>query len=165
MRPPLAQPGIISVSCPPGTLVAFSVLRYPARRGGRCAHSPASRLAPMSGDLVQVRILAAFGSPRDRELLRQAAEMTAVPIEIIEADSAAAARNVLATHEIDVAFLDAASAPADVTSFISAARAAQPAPFVILVAAAAWGASELKPDALAPDGIVAKPAVIEQAKC
>jgi len=119
---------------------------------------------PMSGDLVQVRILAAFGSPRDRELLQQAAEMTRVPIEIIEADSAAAARNLLAAHEINVAFLDAASAPADLTSFISAARAAQPTPFVILVAAAAWRAGELKPDALAPDGIVAKPAVIEQAK-
>jgi CheY-like chemotaxis protein len=90
--------------------------------------------------------------------------LTQVPIEIIEADSAAAACSLLATHEIDVAFLDAASLPTELTSFISAARAAQPAPFVILVAAAAWGTGEVKPDALAPDGIVAKPTVIEQAK-
>jgi len=118
----------------------------------------------MSDDLISMRILAAFGSALDRELLRRAAAMAPIPIEIIEAAGAAAARKLVAEKEIDVAFLDAAAAAADLTTFMAAARSAKPPPFVIFVAAAAWRGRALEVDGLAPDGIVAKPAVIEQAK-
>jgi CheY-like chemotaxis protein len=121
-------------------------------------------LAGMSDDLMSVRILAAFGSAQDRALLRQAAAMAPIPVDIIEAERVAAAHGRLLADAIDVAFLDAAAAPGDLTAFIAAARATKPTPFVILVAAAAWGRREPKADGLAPDGIVAKPAMIEQAK-
>jgi hypothetical protein len=42
----------------------------------------------MSGDLISLRILAAFGSVPDRELSRRAAATAPVPIEIIEAPGA-----------------------------------------------------------------------------
>jgi CheY-like chemotaxis protein len=118
----------------------------------------------MSGDLISLRILAAFGSIPDRELLRRAAATAPIPIEIVEAAGAVAARKLVAEKEIDVAFLDAAAAAGDLASFMAAARAAKPPPFVILVAAAAWHGREPAIDGPAPDGIVAKPAVIEQAK-
>ena len=131
---------------------------------GPSAWRRALGLVGMSDDLMSVRILAAFGSAQDRSLLRQAAAMAPIPVDIIEADSVAAARSRLLANAIDVAFLDAAAAADELTSFIAAARSTKPAPFVILVAAAAWGKREPKADGLAPDGIVAKPAMIEQAK-
>jgi CheY-like chemotaxis protein len=118
----------------------------------------------MSGDLVSVRILAAFGSAADRDLLRQAAAMTPVVIDVIEAESANAARSLLLADEIDVVFIEAAAAPADLSSFMAAARSAPRPPFVILVASAAWDAGEFKAAGVTADGVVAKPARIEQAK-
>jgi CheY-like chemotaxis protein len=114
----------------------------------------------MSNDLVSVQILAAFGSPQDRELLRQAAAMTAVPVDVVEAESANTARNLLTAKEIDVAFVDAGATAADLQAFIAAARSARRKPFVILVAAAA---AEFKAGVTA-DGAVAKPTRIEQAQ-
>jgi CheY-like chemotaxis protein len=114
----------------------------------------------MSGDLISVRILAAFGTSRDRDLLRQAAVLSRILIDVIDAESVSAARNLLLADEIDVVFIEA-SAP-DLIPFMAAARSAPRPPFVILVASAAWGAKELA-DAAA-DGVVAKPAGIEQAR-
>jgi CheY-like chemotaxis protein len=114
----------------------------------------------MSGDLVSIRILAAFGSASDRDLLRQAAATTPVLIEVIDAESADAARNLLRASEIDVVFIEATAASADLSSFMAAARSARRPPFVILVASAAWDASA----GVTADGVVAKPARIEQAK-
>ncbi len=118
----------------------------------------------MSGDLVSIRILAAFGSAQDRDLLRQAAALVAVPIDIIEAESTDAVRHLRASNEIDVAFVDAAATTTDLTSFMTAARSASRAPFVILVAAAAWEAGEFKVGGGAADGVVTMPTRIEQAK-
>ncbi len=123
--------------------------------------SPALGLERMSDDLVSVQILAVFGTPRDRELLRQAASMTPVPVDVIEAESAHAARSLLAAKEIDAAFLEASTPPAELEAFIAAARTALRKPFVILVAAAA---AEFKAGGGAADGIVAKPERIEQAQ-
>src|SRR5262249_3176608 len=114
----------------------------------------------MSDDLVSVQILASFGSPQDRDLLRQAAGSAPVPVDIVEADNVGAARSTLAAREIDVAFIDAGTAPAELQRFIAAARSARRKPFVILVAA---DAREFKPGGAA-DGIVAKPARIGQAQ-
>src|SRR6185369_17146638 len=60
----------------------------------------------MSGDLVSVRILAAFGSPADRALLRQAAAKVPIPIDVVEAESASAARSLLSAGDIDVVFIE-----------------------------------------------------------
>jgi len=118
----------------------------------------------MSGDLVSVRIVAAFGSAPDRDLLRQAAATTPMLIEVIDAESANAARNLLLADDIDVVFIEAAAAPADLAALMAAARSARRPPFVIFVASAAWGASELQAGGVTADGVVAKPARIEQAK-
>src|SRR5438128_1317028 len=111
----------------------------------------------MSGELVSVRILAAYGSQQDCELLRQAASVTAVPVDIVEANGARAARSLLAEKDVDVAFVDASTAAPDLAAFLAAARSVQRQPFVILVAA---GAEEFKMASAGTDGIVAKPARI-----
>src|SRR5262249_15957133 len=114
----------------------------------------------MSDDVVSVESVESFGSPQDRDLLRQAAGSAPVPVDIVETDDVGAARSTLAAKEIDVAFIDASTAPAHLDGFITAARSARRKPFVILVAA---DAREFKPGGAA-DGIVAKPARIEQAQ-
>jgi CheY-like chemotaxis protein len=116
----------------------------------------------MSGDLISVRILVAFGSSQDRGLLRQAAVMSTILIDVIEAESVSAACKLLLADEIDVVFIEAA-AP-DLTSFLAAARSAPRPPFVILVASAGWDAKEFKAASATADGVVVKPARIEQAK-
>src|SRR5712692_2999557 len=114
----------------------------------------------MGGDLISVRVLAISGSAADRELLRQAAGSIAVPVDMIEVESAVAARSTLAlaTQAFDIALLD--SEVADKDAFIEAVRSAQPAPFVIVVAPSNGAAVDL-PGA---DGVVTKPTTIEQAK-
>src|SRR6266568_1019698 len=77
----------------------------------------------MGGELVSLRILAVFGSRQDLNLLRQAAAAAALPVEVIEADSAIAARNAFA-GDIDIAFLDAAVGGEERAAFIAAARSA-----------------------------------------
>ena len=113
----------------------------------------------MTGDLVSVRVLAISGSAAERELWRRAAGQIAVPIDIIEVENAAAACKALALsiQDIDVAFLD--SELADKAAFIEAAQAARQRPFVILVGAAN-GASA----APGIDGVMSKPATLDQAK-
>jgi CheY-like chemotaxis protein len=123
-----------------------------------------SRYLLMRGDLVSVRILALFGSAQDRDLLRQAAATTTVPIDVVEAESAAAVCDLLATNDIDVAFLDAAATLAELTSFVAAARSAQPPPFVVLVVTGAWDTGRSRAAALATDGLVARPEHLKQAQ-
>jgi CheY-like chemotaxis protein len=118
----------------------------------------------MSGDLISVRILAAFGSVADRDLLRQAAAMAPIPIDVVEADNASAARKLISAGDIDVVFIEGSAASADLRSFLAAARSAPHPPFVIVVASAAWNASEFKTAGVSIDGVVAKPGRIEQAK-
>jgi CheY-like chemotaxis protein len=117
----------------------------------------------MSGDLVSIQILAAFGAPPDRALLRQAAGLAAVPIDVREAD-VGNVRSQLASSEVDIAFVDATTPSAQLTEIIAAAKGARRPPFVILVASAAWEAGEFKAGGVAADGIVSKPTRIEQAK-
>jgi len=117
----------------------------------------------MSSDLVSIQILAAFGTPPDRALLRQAAGLAAVPIEVAEAE-AGSARNLLGTGRFDIAFVNATASPADLSALIAAAKSSIRPPFVILVASAAWEAGEFKAGGVAADGIVTKPTRIEQAK-
>jgi CheY-like chemotaxis protein len=117
----------------------------------------------MAGELVSVRILAVFGSRQDRYLLRQAAVSATVPVEVVEADNAVAARDALA-GDIDIAFLDAARGGEDRAAFIAAARSARQAPFVILVAATPAGTRDASADDAAVDGLVVKPTKSEEAR-
>lgn len=118
----------------------------------------------MRGDLVSVRILALFGSAQDRDLLRQAAATTTVPIDVVEANSAAAACHLLTTNDIDVALLDAAATLAELTPLVAAAQSAQSPPFVVLVVTDTWDLGRCRVAALAADGLVARPERLEQAK-
>ena len=117
----------------------------------------------MSSDLISIQILAAFGSAADRALLREAAGLAAVPIEIAEAE-VGNARHRVATEEFDLAFVDAAASPTDLSALMAAAKTARRPPFVVLVAAAAWEAGEFKAGGVEADGVVSKPTRIEQAK-
>src|SRR6266446_3306762 len=117
----------------------------------------------MGGELVSLRILAVFGSRQDLNLLRQAAAAAALPVEVIEADSAIAARNAFA-GDIDIAFLDAAVGGEERAAFIAAARSARQPPFVILVAATPEGARAVSVNEAAADGLVVKPTKPEEAR-
>jgi CheY-like chemotaxis protein len=96
--------------------------------------------------------------------MQEAANAASIPTQITIAQDVTAARKMLAASEVDVALLDAAAAPADLTSFIASARSAQPRPFVILFAADAMQASSFKAGGVVPDGVVVKPDSIEKAK-
>ena len=115
----------------------------------------------MSGDLISVRLLAVSGLAADRDLLRRAAGMIAVPLDMIEVESASAARSALALakQDFDIVLLD--SEIADRTACIEAARSAPRPPFVILVAPPSAASGEL---AAGVDGVVTKPTSLEQAK-
>ena len=118
----------------------------------------------MSGDLVSVRLLAVSGLAADRDLLRRAAGLIAVPLDIIEVESASAARSALALakQDFDIVLLD--SEIADKTACIEAARAAPRPPFVILVAPPNDASSEPSAVGAGMDGVVTKPTSLEQAK-
>ena len=118
----------------------------------------------MSDELISLRVLSCLGGARDFYFLQQAANTASIPVHITVAQNITVARKVLATSEVDVAFLDATAAPADLTSFIASARSAQPRPFVILFAADAVQASSFKAGGVVPDGVVVKPDSIEKAK-
>jgi CheY-like chemotaxis protein len=117
----------------------------------------------MDNDLVSIRILAAFGAAADRDLLRQAAGLASVPIDITEADIGNG-RTLLAAKEFDIALIDAVAPPTVMSEFIAAAKSAKRPPAVILVASAAWEAGEYKAGGVAADGVVSKPIRMEQAK-
>jgi CheY-like chemotaxis protein len=117
----------------------------------------------MDSDLISIRILAAFGTAPDRDLLRQAAGLATVPIDLTETDLGNAP-TLLAAKEFDIAFVDAAAPPAVMSAFIAAAKSSKRPPIVILVASAAWEAGEFKAGGIAADGVVTKPERVEQAK-
>ncbi len=119
----------------------------------------------MSGDLVSVRLLAVSGLAADRDLLRRAAGLIAVPLDMIEVESASAAGSALALakQDFDIMLLD--SEIADKSACIEAARSAPQPPFVILLAPPNGVSSdELSAVGAGVDGVVAKPTSLEQAK-
>jgi CheY-like chemotaxis protein len=117
----------------------------------------------MAGELVSLRILLAANSAPDRELMRQAAALASVPVDILEAGTLAAARQLLATREIDIAFFWSAMPADERPAFVSAARSAKPQPFVILVVAGVGEAAGIPAEARG-DGVVLQPADAQGAK-
>jgi CheY-like chemotaxis protein len=116
----------------------------------------------MSGDLISLRVLTVFGSARDRDLLRRAAGLTAIPIEIEQADNVTTACSMLAGPPVDVVFVDAAMAGR--AALATAARAAARPPFVIVVGAPQRDGGGLDTRAEEADAVVAKPVEIGDAK-
>jgi DNA-binding response OmpR family regulator len=113
----------------------------------------------MSGELISLRLLivSALGSGRD--LLRRGATHASIPVEVVEADDAAAACALLQGEGIDLAMLDSMLPAGERAAIVKTARAMSAPPFVTLVAPPE--ASELSFDA---DGVVIMPCGLEEAR-
>jgi CheY-like chemotaxis protein len=118
----------------------------------------------MSGELVSLKILLVSGVLAERDLLRQAAAQAAVPIDVLEAGTAAAARPMFAAHEIDIVFCNAAISGDELAAFLADSRKARMHPFVILVAAGEEEAARVNAVAAGVDGIVIRPPDALQAR-
>ena len=110
----------------------------------------------MSDDLLSSQAVVVSPSNAQRDLLRQAAAAATLPIEIIEADGAAAACRSL-SGAVDPVLLDAALGSGEIGRVVAAARSAAKPPFTVLLAVAA-SAAPFPTDALA-----AKPSRPEEA--
>lgn len=115
----------------------------------------------MIGDLVSLRMLVISGARPERDLWRQGAGLASTPIEIVEANTAAAACALLARGSIDIDIVILDSALSDAAAVTKAARANKPGPFVVAAAAANNVAAGRIDGA---DGVVPKPASVEEAR-
>lgn len=110
----------------------------------------------MVDELLSLRVIAASAAKHDRDLLRHAAAAAKVPVEILEADNAAACS--LLAGGVDLVLLDAKLGSDQAAHIAAAARAAPKAPFTVLLG---------EPDAAAPfatDALAAKPADLAAAR-
>jgi CheY-like chemotaxis protein len=110
----------------------------------------------MTSELMSLKLLIVFRSEVGRELLRGGASLTAMPVEIVVADSAAAAESLLAKGEIDLVLIGASLPGADKAAVSKAARLAKENPLVIMIGADSDGTDS--------DACVAKPATVEEAQ-
>jgi CheY-like chemotaxis protein len=110
----------------------------------------------MTGELVSLKVLIVSRSAPERELLRRGAGLASVPAEVVEADGAAAASDLLAQGGIDLVLMEAALPAADKAAVSKAARSAAEKPFTVVVGADG--------DATDADGFVEKPATVEDAR-
>jgi CheY-like chemotaxis protein len=111
----------------------------------------------MSGELISLRVLTVFVRDHDRDRLRLGAGRVSVPIDVLEAETAAAATGVLAGGDIDIVFLDAALAPSDRAAVLAAARAAKAPPFVLLAGSSQEEASKIAAAESADAGVLKPP--------
>jgi DNA-binding NtrC family response regulator len=112
----------------------------------------------MSDDLFSSRVLVVSTSSDDQDLFRQAASALSVPVEIVQADTAATACRCIADG-VDLVFLDATLAGVEIAQVVSAARAAKKPPFTVLVAAPDAALASFETDALAT-----KPSELDDAR-
>jgi CheY-like chemotaxis protein len=110
----------------------------------------------MTEELFLLRVLSVFGSQRDHDLFRQAAATSEVPIELAEANGAAAACRLLGGGT-DLVFVDSALAGDGIAQMRAAARTAAKPAFSVLLAQTAPGAFQT-------DAVAAKPAQIDEAE-
>lgn len=111
----------------------------------------------MSGDLISLHMVAVAATRPDAELLRQGAGMASVPIDFSAVDAGSAA-STLAQGGVDIVILDIGVPAADCAAVIKAARAATPAPFIVMTAPSAGTRVE------GTDATVAKPANADDAR-
>ena len=109
----------------------------------------------MTEELLSLRALVV--SPKDglRELFRQAASFSSVPIEVVEAAAAAAACKSIADNT-DLAYLDGALPAEEIAQVVRALRAAAQPPFSIHLVATAAAV------AFATDAVAEKPSRLEE---
>ena len=111
----------------------------------------------MTDDLVSMQVSVVSGSRSDRDLLRQAAAASKMPIDVIETDDISAACRSVAAG-VDLVYLDRALGTEAVAHVTVAARTVHKPPFTVLL-------SEADTDGAFPtDGLAAKPADLEDAK-
>ena len=110
----------------------------------------------MNSELVTLKLLIMFRSDKGRELLRAGAGMSSMPVEIVEADSAATAQSLLANGGIELVLIGA-MLPAETKAATSAAaRQAKEKPLVVMVGADA--------DNVDTDAVVDRPNTIEESQ-
>jgi CheY-like chemotaxis protein len=111
----------------------------------------------MTDELLSLQVAVVSGSPADRDLLRQAAAASKVPIEVIEADGVTSAGRSLAAG-VDLVLVDAALGSETVGQVASAARARPKPPFTVLLSPPGSGVP------FPTDALAAKPSELEEAK-
>ena len=111
----------------------------------------------MSGDLVSLRLLLVAAAPSEQNLWRQGAALASLPIDF-SADDASACGKILAKGGVDICVIDSKLPDADKDAVLKAARAIEPAPFVVV--SAPNGEARLD----GSDGTLAKPASQEDAR-
>jgi CheY-like chemotaxis protein len=111
----------------------------------------------VTDELLSLCAVVASASPDCRRLLRQAAVEVPTPVEVVEAENAAAACR--ATGNADYVYLDASLPNADCTQVVAAARAAAKPPFTVLLAATGTTNAPLTTDAVA-----VKPVSLDEAR-
>lgn len=84
----------------------------------------------MSGDLVSIRMLCVTAAQPNRDLWLQGAGRASVPVDFESGDAAEAVAK-LANGGVDICVVDADLPAAELARVIKAARAAEPAPFVV----------------------------------
>lgn len=117
----------------------------------------------MSDDLLCLRILLFSAKAAERDLLRRGALAASVPVDVVEAETIAAARAKISSGgDVDIVFADATTPDADRAALIAQAQAATRKPFVFLVAANLDGAQSLADSGA--DGVVVQPTKQDEAK-
>jgi len=114
--------------------------------------------ARMTDELLSLRAIVVSASAGDRDLFRQAAAASQVPIEIVAADAAAPACRHLAGGA-DLVYLDDGLTDEQCGEVVAAARTARHPSFTVQLAA---GENGTKP--FAADALAAKPVALDQAK-
>jgi CheY-like chemotaxis protein len=87
----------------------------------------------MIDDLLSLRLVTVSPSPRNRELIRNAAAVTAIPVETIDAEDAISACRCL-SGDADLVLLDAALENGAIAQVVAAARASAKPAFTVLLA-------------------------------
>jgi CheY-like chemotaxis protein len=111
----------------------------------------------MTDELLTFCVVVASASPDCRRLLRQAAVDVSMPIEVVEAENAAAACRALGSA--DYVYLDASLPSADCSQVVSAARGATKPPFTVTLTATGTANAPLTTDAVA-----IKPVSLDEAR-
>ena len=116
----------------------------------------------MSIDLIiSIRFLIVLAAQHDRDLLRQASAVGAIPVDVVEAADAAHARVVLAAQDIDVVLLDRTIADDERAAIVEAAKTSRQKPLVVLLAE---GSADHAAIAGSLDGLLAVPATPGEAE-
>src|SRR4051794_20982817 len=118
----------------------------------------------MSEELLLVRLLAASGASDTRDVLRQGAALVGVPVDVIDADSAARGRSIVASRDIEIAMLDLATLGADLSAVVKAARGARQPPSIVLIANSRAVAHGQATGGAVCDAIAVRPADANQAR-